>query len=164
MDIHPLTIAQVVMLLAVANGAPLVAKKVLGDRLSSPLDGGVTFVDGRPLFGKSKTVRGVVLAILLSALAAPVIGLGWELGAVIGSAAMAGDLFSSYVKRRLDLAPSSRATGLDQIPESLLPLLVCRGALVLSGLDIAICVAVFFVGEGSLSRLLYKAHIREQPY
>jgi len=77
---------------------------------------------------------------------------------------MAGDLFSSYVKRRLDLAPSSRATGLDQIPESLLPLLVCRGALVLSGLDIAICVAVFFVGEGSLSRLLYKAHIREQPY
>jgi len=137
---------------------------VLGERLSCPLDGGVTFVDGRRLFGRSKTVRGIVLAILLSALAAPVIGLGWELGAVIGSAAMAGDLFSSYVKRRLDLAPSSRATGLDQIPESLLPLLVCRGALVLSGLDIAICVAVFFVGEGSLSRLLYKAHIREQPY
>ena len=164
MDIHPLTIAQVVMLLAVANGVPLVAKKLLGDRLSSPLDGGVAFVDGRPLFGKSKTVRGIVLAILLSALAAPVIGLSWSLGVVIGSAAMAGDLFSSYVKRRLDLAPSSRATGLDQIPESLLPLLVCRGALVLSGLDIAICVAVFFVGEGSLSRLLYKAHIREQPY
>ena len=137
---------------------------MLGERLSCPLDGGVTFVDGRRLFGRSKTVRGIVLAILLSALAAPVIGLGWELGAVIGSAAMAGDLFSSYVKRRLDLAPSSRATGLDQIPESLLPLLVCRGALVLSGLDIAICVAVFFVGEGSLSRLLYKAHIREQPY
>ena len=164
MDIHPLTIAQVVMLLAIANGAPLVAKKVLGDRLSCPLDGGVTFVDGRPLFGTSKTVRGVVLAILLSALAAPMIGLSWRLGAVIGSAAMAGDLFSSYVKRRLGLAPSSRATGLDQIPESLLPLLVCRGALTLSGPDIAICVAIFFVGEGSLSRLLYKAHIREQPY
>ena len=164
MDIHPLTIAQVVILLAVANGAPLVAKKVLGDRLSSPLDGGVTFVDGRPLFGKSKTGRGIVLAILLSALAAPVIGLSWQLGPVIGSAAMAGDLFSSYVKRRLDLAPSSRATGLDQISESLLPLLVCRGALALSGPDIAICAAVFFVGEGSLSRLLYKAHIREQPY
>ena len=137
---------------------------MLGERLSCPLDGGVTFVDGRRLFGRSKTVRGIVLAILLSALAAPVIGLGWELGAVIGSAAMAGDLFSSYVKRRLDLAPSSRATGLDQIPESLLPLLVCRGALALSGPDIAICAAVFFVGEGSLSRLLYKAHIREQPY
>ena len=164
MDIHPLAIAQVVMLLAVANGVPLVAKKLLGDRLSCPLDGGVTFVDGRPLFGRSKTVRGIVLAILLSALAAPVIGLSWSLGVVIGSAAMAGDLFSSYVKRRLDLAPSSRATGLDQIPESLLPLLVCRGALALSGPDIAICAAVFFVGEGSLSRLLYKAHIREQPY
>ena len=164
MDIHPLTITQVVILLAVANGAPLVAKKVLGDRLSCPLDGGLAFVDGRPLFGRSKTVRGIVLAILLSVLAAPVIGLSWQLGAVIGSAAMAGDLFSSYVKRRLDLAPSSRATGLDQIPESLLPLLVCRGALALSGPDIAICVAVFFVGEMALSALLYKAHIREQPY
>jgi len=164
MDIHPLAIAQVVMLLAVANGVPLVAKKLLGDRLSCPLDGGVTFVDGRPLFGRSKTVRGIVLAILVSALAAPVIGLSWSLGVVIGSAAMAGDLFSSYVKRRLDLAPSSRATGLDQIPESLLPLLVCRGALALSGPDIAISVAIFFVGEVTLSGLLYKAHIREQPY
>jgi hypothetical protein len=59
---------------------------------------------------------------------------------------MAGDLLSSFVKRRLNLPPSSRATGLDQIPESLLPALVCRGALSSSGLDIAICVGVFLVG------------------
>ena len=32
--------------------------------------------------------------------------------------AMVGDLLSSFVKRRLKFQPSSRATGLDQIPES----------------------------------------------
>jgi CDP-2,3-bis-(O-geranylgeranyl)-sn-glycerol synthase len=136
----------------------------LRHHLSFPLDGGVEFVDGRPLFGKSKTIRGIVLAILLSALAAPALGLSWQIGAVIGSTAMAGDLFSSYLKRRLNLPASSRATGLDQIPESLFPLLVCRSALVLSTLDIAIGVAVFFLGEVALSRLLYQAHIRDRPY
>ena len=102
MDIRFLTIAQAVMLLAVANGAPVIAAKILRHHLSFPLDGGAKFVDGRPLFGKSKTIRGIVLAILLSTLAAPALGLGWQIGAVIGSTAMAGDLFSSYVKRRLN--------------------------------------------------------------
>jgi CDP-archaeol synthase len=105
-----------------------------------------------------------VLAILLSALVAPALGLGWQTGAVVGGAAMAGDLFSSYVKRRMNLPPSSRATGLDQIPESLFPLLVCRSALALSALDIGIAVAVFFLGDVALSRPLYQAHIRERPY
>ena len=77
---------------------------------------------------------------------------------------MAGDLFSSFVKRRLNLAPSSRATGLDQIPESLFPLFACRGALSLSILDITIGVAIFFAGEVVLSLLLYKIHIRDRPY
>jgi hypothetical protein len=47
----------------------------------------------------------------------------------------------------LNFAPSTRASGLDQIPESLFPLLACRGALALSVPDIAIGVAIFFAGE-----------------
>ena len=164
MNIHALAIAQMVILLAVANGTPVIATRILGHHLSFPLDAGVEFIDGHPLFGKSKTIRGIALAILASALAAPVLGLSWHLGAVVGSTAMAGDIFSSYLKRRMNLAPSSRATGLDQIPESLFPLLACRSVLALSGLDIATCSAIFFVGELVVSQLLYKAHIREQPY
>jgi CDP-archaeol synthase len=163
-SIHYLTIVQLALLLAVANGAPLIASRIFGPRFSCPLDDGVEFVDGKPLFGKSKTVRGIVVSILSSAMAAPLLGLGWKIGVAVGSAAMAGDLFSSFVKRRLNLAPSSRATGLDQIPESLLPLLACRAALSLSVLDVTICVAIFFAGEVVLSLLLYKAHIRDRPY
>jgi CDP-diglyceride synthetase len=163
-SVHPFTILQLTLLLAIANGAPVIATKLFGHHFSYPLDGGVAFPDGRPLFGKSKTIRGILVAILLTALSAPLLGLGWTIGIVVGSLAMAGDLFSSFVKRRMNLTPSSRATGLDQIPESLFPLLACRGTLSLSGLDIAICVAIFFAGEIVLSQLLYRAHIRDRPY
>ena len=152
------------VLLTLANGTPVIAKKILGDRLVWPLDGGVTFIDGRPLFGPSKTVRGIVLSILVTGAGAPLVGLEPGVGALVGGTAMAGDLCSSFLKRRLDLAPSSRATGLDQIPESLLPLLACRLMLPLTALDIAAVVAIFFVGEIILSRALYRAHLRDRPY
>ena len=77
---------------------------------------------------------------------------------------MAGDLLSSFVKRRLALPPSSKATGLDQVPESLLPALACHGALVLTLADIALVVAVFFVGEIIFSRLFFHLGLRDRPY
>src|SRR5512134_981978 len=115
---QPLLVLQLLVLLAVANGTPIAAKCVLGDMLARPLDGGMTFNDGRPLFGPAKTIRGIVLSLLATPIAAALIGLPWQLGAVVAGAAMAGDLLSSFVKRRMGLAPSSKATGLDQIPEA----------------------------------------------
>ena len=159
-----LTIVRLALLLAVANGSPVIVARMFGQRFAWRVDGGLDFWDERPLLGKSKTLRGVLVSVLSSALAAPLLGLDWQLGIAVGSAAMAGDLFSSFVKRRLNLAPSSRATGLDQIPKSLFPLLACRAALSLSVLDIAIGVAIFFAGEVLLSLLLYKIHIRDRPY
>jgi hypothetical protein len=70
----------------------------------------------------------------------------------------------SFVKRRLGLAPSSQAVGLDQIPESLVPLLATRLLLPLTVLDVAVATTLFFVGEFVLSRLLYKWHVRDRPY
>jgi CDP-2,3-bis-(O-geranylgeranyl)-sn-glycerol synthase len=77
---------------------------------------------------------------------------------------MAGDLFSSFVKRRLGYVSSSRALGLDQIPESLLPGLICKSFLGLGFLDIIVVVALFSIGEIVLARLLFRMHIRDQPY
>jgi len=42
---------------------------------------------------------------------------GWRVGTLVATFAMAGDLFSSFVKRRLHLASSRMAIGLDHIPE-----------------------------------------------
>jgi hypothetical protein len=155
---------QVLTLTTVANGVPVVAKKLLGDGLAWPLDCGVTFFDRRPLLGRSKTLRGIALALVFTTACAPLIGIEPSIGAVIGASAMAGDLFSSFVKRRLAVAPSSRALELDQIPESLFPLVACRAALSLTVADIVLGVGVFFVGEIVLSRLLYRIHLRDQPY
>jgi hypothetical protein len=86
--VHTWPILQLLTLLVLANGTPVVAKKILGERLAYPLDGGVEFVDGRPLLGRSKTIRGVVLAVLVTTAGAPLIGLEWIVGFLVGSLAM----------------------------------------------------------------------------
>jgi hypothetical protein len=159
-----LVVLQLLILLALANGTPVLAKKLLGSRLSCPLDGDARFLDGQPLLGRSKTIRGILLSVLATSAGASLMGLGWKTGAVVGGVAMAGDLFSSFLKRRIHLPAASRATGLDQVPESLFPLLVCRKALSLTTSDIVVSVALFFIGEVFLSRLLYKLRLRDRPY
>lgn len=159
-----LATVQVLALLAVANGVPVLTKKLLGETLGLPLDGGVTLPDGRPVFGRSKTIRGVVLAVLCSAIAGPLVGLDVATGVLVGLAAMAGDLVSSFIKRRLGLEPSSMAPGLDQVPESLLPFLVVSDRLGLSLLHVIVGVAIFWAGEIILSRLLFALRIRDRPY
>ena len=157
-------ILKLLALLTLANGTPLIAKNILRHHFSYPLDGGLRFVDGRLLFGPSKTIRGIVLSILVTSAGAPLIGLPWILGALVAAVAMAGDLFSSFLKRRIRLQSADRATGLDQVPESLFPLLACRNWLSLTAVDIAVTVALFFIGEILVSRLLHKLHLRDRPY
>jgi len=152
------------MLLGVANSTPIFAKRLFGQRFGAPLDGGLKFPDGRPLFGPSKTVRGLVLSVACTMLAAPLLGFEWITGAGLASASMFGDLLSSFIKRRLGLRTHSRAFGLDQVPESLLPLLVLQQHLDLGYGDIAIIVAAFILLEMVLSHLLFRLHIRDRPY
>lgn len=157
-------VAQLLILLLLANGSPVIAKRVLGETFARPLDNHAGFIDGRPLFGASKTIRGIVVSLLVTTLGAPLLGLEFRIGLLVAATAMAGDLLSSFLKRRLDLAPSSRATGLDQIPESLFPLLACRSALSLTVMDIAAGCAIFFVGEVLLSYLFFRLRLRDRPY
>lgn len=95
---------------------------------------------------------------------APGIGVRSTVGLAAGVVAMAGDLSSSFVKRRLGLPASERATGLDQLPESVLPALVCAYELELTWLEVVVVTGIFFVGEIVLSRLLYTLHVRARPY
>ena len=159
-----LHILQLLVLMTLANGIPIVAKKIFGARFSFPLDAGTIFFDGRPLFGASKTIRGILISVLITTASAPLIGLDLTIGASVAGAAMAGDLFSSFVKRRLNYPPSSQALGFDQVPESLFPMLACRDALSLTTADIALAVGIFFIGALILSRFLFRAHLRDEPY
>lgn len=159
-----LLIVKLVVLLTVANGAPVIAAKLFGKFLNQALDRNAAFVDGRPIFGPSKTLRGIVLSLAATTAFAPILGFQWTDGLIIASAAMIGDLSSTFLKRRLNLPPSSRATGIDQIPECLLPAVAIRSTLGLTALDVVSVVIIFFVGEVLISRLLFKWNIRNRPY
>jgi CDP-2,3-bis-(O-geranylgeranyl)-sn-glycerol synthase len=56
------------------------------------------------------------------------------------------------------------ALGLDQIPESLLPLLVVQRQFDLEWMDIVQLTLAFMVLELVLSRIFYILQIRKQPY
>ncbi len=161
---QPVLVLQILVLVAVANATPVFAKKILGSAFAWPLDGGIVFADGKPLLGASKTIRGVVLSVLVTLLVAVLLGLGWQIGLVVAPSAMAGDIASSFAKRRMGLPPSSMAIGLDQIPESVFPLLAARLLLPVPLVDILVGTAMFYVGSLVVSRILFKLWLRDEPY
>ncbi|HEB99608.1 MAG TPA: CDP-archaeol synthase [Thiotrichales bacterium] len=152
------------ILLIAANGAPIAARQLLGGCDGRPIDGGHPFADGRPWLGPSKTWRGLLSGLAAPLLLTPLAGLDWGTGLLIGGGAMAGDLLASFLKRRLGIAPSGMAPGLDQVPESLLPLWLARERLGLDWLDLVVLTLLFVVLELALSRLAYRLHIRKHPW
>jgi CDP-2,3-bis-(O-geranylgeranyl)-sn-glycerol synthase len=152
------------LLLGVANGTPLLVGRLLGNRWSAPVDFNIRLFDGRPVFGEAKTWRGLTASLVLTTLAAPALGLHAVYGCVLSAVAMAGDLFSSFLKRRAGMPPHGQAFLLDQVPESLFPLVALAPSLGLSAADIAVTVAAFVMLEIVLSRLLFRLKIRDRPY
>mgnify|MGYP000067657906 CR=1 FL=1 len=101
-----------------ANGAPVLFG---GGR---PIDGGRAFLDGRPIFGPRKTVRGFISGVLAGLATGLVLGLigitgdlaeGAVMGFLMGLGAMLGDLMGSFLKRRLNRPPGSPLPILDQL-------------------------------------------------
>ena len=151
-------------LIIIANGIPLLAARLLKKRGSWPLDAGLRFLDGQPLLGPSKTLRCILATAILTPPFALLLGLSPWTGLIVGGSAMLGDLFSSFVKRRLRKPSGGMALGLDQLPESLLPLLAVRetyGPSIESCLWLALA---FMALELIISRLLFQLHLRERPY
>lgn len=155
---------KILILLCAANGAPILLDNLLGKRYALPVDGGLLLGDGRSILGASKTWRGLASSLLLTPLIAWMLDFSATTGLLFAAAAMFGDLCSSFLKRRLAIPASGMALGLDQIPESLFPLLLLSKEWSLSIGDIFILVATFLVLELVLSRILYRLHLRKQPY
>jgi CDP-2,3-bis-(O-geranylgeranyl)-sn-glycerol synthase len=152
------------LLLILANGSPIVVRALLGRRWVLRLDGGRALADGQPLFGTSKTVAGAVGAVLTSTLAAIALGLDWWMGFLIGGLAMLGDLGSSFVKRRLGLRSGAMALGLDQIPESFLPLLACKPLLGLSWGQVLLLTLGFLLADLLISQVFYRLGVGQHRF
>ena len=79
---------------------------------------------------RQRRCAGSLCALMVTTAVAPVVGLAWQIGLLVGGLAMVGDLFSSFLKRRLGRSSSTPLVGIDQIPESLFPLLACIAPIV----------------------------------
>lgn len=91
-----------------ANAVPV----VLGG--GSPLDGGRTWIDGQRLLGDHKTVRGAVSGLTVG-VAVGLLQLEPLRGALLSVGTIAGDLFVSFLKRRLKLKPGAMFPVADQL-------------------------------------------------
>ena len=152
------------VMLVLANGAPVVAARILGRRWSGPVDRGRLWRDGRPLLGASKTWRGVISGTLACGLFALLTGIELLFGLLFGLLGLVGDMISSFIKRRAGLASSARAMGLDQVPEALLPMILAWYWLELSGQVVVGVVVLFTISNIALSPLLFRLGIRHQPH
>lgn len=107
--------------LYLCNGLAL----VFGGKTS--IDFGKSFLDGRPLLGKGKTLRGTFLGIFIAFLAVlaisavfpkteNVLGASYlYYGTLLAVGAVAGDFAGSFVKRRLEIARGKSVFMLDQL-------------------------------------------------
>ena len=155
---------ELLLLIIIANGAPILIRVLLNDVFNTAIDFGYKLPDNKPIFGHSKTWRGLFAACITTAIAAWLLGYTPITGLLIGFYAIVGDLTSSFIKRRLGKPPSSMAPLLDQIPESLLPAFMMMQTFKLDSFAIIQLVLIFIIVELLLSHILYKWGVREQPY
>ncbi|NWO06086.1 MAG: CDP-archaeol synthase [Alteromonadaceae bacterium] len=159
-----LILLELFVLLVLANGTPVLVARLVGGRGAWPVDAGRLWQDGRPVFGRSKTWRGLFSGALVCGLFAGWTGLGAAFGVLFGVLSLTGDLLSSFVKRRLGLVASARARWLDQLPEGLLPMALAWYWLGISAWQ-ALAVAVLFAMANIwVSPWLYRWGVRRQPH
>ena len=96
-----------------ANAAPV----IFGG--GKPLDQGKLFLDGKPLFGNHKTVRGTVSGLLFGILTAAILyyllNYDFKVGVALSIGTLVGDLSGSFIKRRLNFPPGKPFPVLDQL-------------------------------------------------
>lgn len=156
--------AKLIALLLVANAAPVLAQAALGARWAWPVDGGRMLADGRRLLGASKTWRGIAASLVATAVVGALLGLGIGFCLAFAGASMLGDMLSSFIKRRRGFEPSARATGLDQVPEALLPMLLGMAWLDCGLGEVAVAVLAFTLLDVWGSPWLHRLGLRQRPY
>jgi CDP-2,3-bis-(O-geranylgeranyl)-sn-glycerol synthase len=110
-----------------ANGTPV----IFGGGRS--IDGGRSFLDGKPILGSHKTIRGFFAGLVIGTLVGfvehvlfqashrfPFLSVipfspSFLLGFVLSLGALVGDLMDSFIKRRLDIPPGSSLPVVDQL-------------------------------------------------
>ena len=155
------------ILIWLINFVPPLLAQILEARWNRPVDGGYLFLDGRLLFGKHKTIRGVLAGITSGGVFGLVLGFPLWLGLGAGFLSMFGDLLSSFFKRRLSFLNGETVPALDQVPEGLLPFVLIAPYYSLSLGFVLLFIVVFglgaYYGSVFLNRVLLEKPFKSYP-
>ncbi len=119
-----LIVLRIVLFLLWVNALPSLVAVLLKGRFHYPVDGGRLWRDGRPLLGENKTIRGVISSVAGGITLYPLLGHTWWLAGCVALLAMAGDLLTSFLKRRAEFLSGKNIIIVDQFFESFFPLLL----------------------------------------
>jgi len=162
----PLVVKIVVFLLWV-NFLPPLANLLWRESLASPVDGGLRWFDRQPLLGPNKTIRGIIVSLLGGTAVSPLLGLTWWQAAGAALLAMAGDLLSSFIKRRVRLSSGTTVIALDQLFEALFPALFLSFFMPLTAgqlIAILLCfIPVSFAGSYFWNHVTYRPPQKNYP-
>ena len=149
------------------NMLPFAAHLIFGHRFEAAVDGGLSLPDGRPLFGRNKTWRGIIASVAGGAAVAPLLGISWQLTALAALLAMAGDLATSFTKRRMGQPSGKPVFLLDQFLEGVLPLLLLWYELALPVWHVIVAFVIFVPVSHAASRygyfVLYRPPVSNYP-
>jgi CDP-2,3-bis-(O-geranylgeranyl)-sn-glycerol synthase len=167
-----------------ANASPLYAQNIPGLRsLGFPLDFNKKN-KGKIIFGKNKTWRGLILAIIIGIIFCFVqhilfIHSTWIrsisgpinyssinyalLGALLGSGAILGDAVESFIKRRNDIRPGSSWFPYDQIDFIIGGCLLALFVVKLSFTNYVLILVVWFFINILASYIGYLIGLKERP-
>jgi hypothetical protein len=146
-------VLKLVLFLLWVNSLPPLVAMLLDHRYDLAVDGGRLMPDGRPIFGPNKTIRGVAAGVTGGALAFPLLGQSLWVAGAAALLAMLGDLLSSFVKRRSALDSGRNAAILDQLFESLFPLIFLNFFLSFTLVDNILALSLFIATAYCSSRL-----------
>jgi len=105
----------------VANSSPLVFKNIFRSRKLTPIDKGTFLADGERLLGENKSIEGFFAGVGGGTIIGGIYALlfnqsEWVIeGILMGLGTMLGDLFNSFVKRRLKIKPGEPFIPMDQL-------------------------------------------------
>ena len=157
-------LVELLLLIVIANGAPVLVSYLFQHRASLAIDFGLLLADKNPCLGTNKTWRGLLSSMIATTLLAKLLGVDYFTGLQVSVLAMLGDLFSSFIKRRLGKKPGTRFLLLDQIPESLLPAVLLMRQFSLDWGQVMVLVLAFIIIGQCLSFILYRLGVRKKAY
>ncbi len=145
---------KILTLLWSINIAPVLLAYVFEEKWNAPLDNGLLFIDGKPLLGNHKTIRGVAGGIIAGMLFGIVLGIPWWVALPAGIMSMLGDSLSSFIKRRFKMPEGADFPVMDQFFEGAFPFVVIAPAYSVSVAGSFFLILVFVVTAGFGARFL----------